>query len=412
MNGAGAGPVGERERIDLLDALRGLALFGILVVNIRAWAGWFSLESAGRDVLTGGPQATWWANYFFAAVLEGKFYTIFSFLFGLGFALQLSRLEKRGLEGAAIYRRRLLILLAIGALHMSLLWDGDILALYALLGLLLPFFRGWSDRWLLTAAALLILLPIPGVWLVHSLAVKPDLGLSDVGNSLFVSLGGDVAQEKGWPLREDWRSYFAWTLSGPPFRIGGFFETWRIPKVLAIMLVGLCAGRRLVSGALLEDRQLLRRVAIAGFAIGVPANFAYGFTGGLEQDEFGPVMTATVLYAIGVVPLGLAYAASFALLWQRARSRLGMFAAPGRMALTNYLSQSLLGIVIFYGIGFGLYQSLGPWQFTGVAVAIFAVQVGLSQLWLRHFAQGPMERLWRRLTYGRTSRQYDVLTLR
>ncbi|MGI8931843.1 MAG: DUF418 domain-containing protein [Sphingomicrobium sp.] len=405
MTNQGVSP--GRDRIEVIDALRGFALMGILIVNIRAWAGWFSLEAAERHALAGGPAGTWWFEFLVSAALEGKFYTIFSFLFGLGFTLQLARLEKRGLQGVAIYRRRLVVLLTIGIVHMSLLWDGDILALYALLGMLLPLFRGWSDRRLLGAATLLILLPIPGLALVHALGVKPDLGLPDVGNAIFVAFGGDVAQEKQWLSREDWRSYLAWHLSGPPFRIGGFFETWRIPKVLAIMLIGMWAGRRLVEGRLVGDRALLRRVAIAGFAIGIPANIGYGFTGGLEQEVYDKVLAATVLYAVGVVPLGLAYAATFALFLPGRERFQSLFAAPGRMALTNYLTHTLLGIGIFYGVGLGYYKSVSPWVVTLIALAIFCAQIAFSSIWLRHFAQGPVEALWRRLTYGK-----DTLTTR
>lgn len=394
----GAAPV--RDRIELLDALRGFALLGIFVVNMRAFAGWFTLSYAEREVMAGSPDSLVWFTVLVAAVLEGKFYTIFSFLFGLGFALQLSRLQARGLQGIAIYRRRLLILLGFGLIHMSVLWEGDILTLYALLGMLLPFFWRWSDRRLLIAAVVLILLPIPGVALVHELAIKPDLGLPELGNRLFVWLGGDVAQDKTWLLREDLRSYLAWHLSGPPFRIGGFIETWRIPKVLAIMLIGVWAGRRLIEGRLIGDRKFLLRVAVAGAAIGVPANIAYAQIGGLEQDAYSRVFAATVFYAIGVVPLGLAYAASFAWLCHYVRPLVALFAPAGRMALTNYLGQTLAGIILFYGIGFGFYRSINPWVFSAIAVAVFAAQLLLSRLWLSRFEQGPMEALWRRLTYG------------
>lgn len=388
------------ERIEVLDALRGFALLGIIIINVREWAGWYALQPAEKDAVSGGPASTWWYDFLATSLVEGKFYTIFSFLFGLGFALQLSRIQRRGLDGIRIFRRRLLLLLAIGLIHMTFLWHGDILTLYALLGLLLPLFTSWSDRRLLVLAMFLILLPIAGVALVHLAQVDPDLRLYELGERLFAALGGDDDRWRTWLLREDFRSYFAWTLASPPFRIGGFFESWRIPKVLAIMLLGLLAGRKLVAGKLLEDRALLRRVAVFGLLIGIPANIGYGLIGGLWQQEFSRVLTATALYAIGVVPLGLAYAACFVLLWPVARKVLALFVAPGRMALTNYLSQTILGIIIFYGIGFGLYRSLGPWEFTGVAVAIFAAQVVWSRLWLRHVKQGPMEWLWRLGTYA------------
>lgn len=393
--------VAAAERIEVLDALRGFALLGIIVANVRDWAGWFALQPVERAAVSGGPESAWRYEFLLASFVEGKFYTIFSFLFGLGFALQLSRLQRRGIDGIRIFRRRLLLLLAIGLIHMTFAWSGDILTLYALLGLLLPLFTGWSDRRLLILAAFLLLLPIAGVALVHLAQVDPDLRLFELSDHLFAALGGDPAGWRTWLLREDFRSFFAWNLSGPPFRIGYFFESWRIPKVLAVMLLGLLAGRKLVAGKLLEDKALLRRVAVTGLLIGIPANVGYGLVGGLWQQEFSRVFAATVLYAIGVVPLGLAYAASFVLLWPVARKILALFVAPGRMALTNYLSQTILGILIFYGIGFGLYRSLSPWEFTGVAVAIFAAQILWSRLWLRHFAQGPMEWLWRLGTYGR-----------
>jgi uncharacterized protein len=388
------------DRIDLLDALRGFALLGIVIANVPIWAGWFTLEPAARAAVSGGAQNAWWYEFLATALVEGKFYTIFSFLFGLGFALQLSRLQRRGLDGLRIFRRRLLVLLAIGLIHMVLLWEGDILTLYAALGLLLPLFMNWSDRRILVLAIGLLVLPIGGVAFVHVAGINPNLGLFDLGVRMFEALGGDDEQWRTWLLREDFGSYLTWVLAAPAWRIGYFIESWRIPKVMAIMLLGLLAGRRLVAGTLLQDKALLARVVVFGLLAGIPANIGYGLIGGLGQEELSMKLIATALYSAGVVPLGLAYAACFALLWPKARAVLAVLAAPGRMALTNYLSQTILGIAIFYGIGFGLYRSLGPWAFTGVAVAIFAVQILWSRLWLRHFAQGPVEWLWRRLTYG------------
>lgn len=404
--GTAAGPA--RDRIDLLDALRGFALLGILLANIVDWSGWRALTDPQQAALAGEAAARWY-RWLLTALIEGKFYTIFSFLFGLGFALQLSRLEKRGLEGIAIYRRRLLVLLTIGIVHMVLIWEGDILTVYAMLGFLLPFLRGWSDRQLLFTAVVLTLLPIPGYALVHAAGVDPDLRLKEAGYWIWERLGGDVEQERMWRAREDWRSFATWTLSGWPFRVGGLIETWRLPKVLAIMMLGLWAGRRLLAGDLLTDRRRLKRIALAGFAVGIPANVAYAWIGGLEQERFSDGLAATAIYAVGVVPLGLAYATSFALLWPRAQRLLALFAAPGRMALTNYLSHSLLGIAIFYGIGLGLFAQLTPVQICGVAFAVFALQIIWSRLWLRRFGQGPMEALWRRFTYGRPPRHDEVL---
>lgn len=177
-------------------------------------------------------------------------------------------------------------------------------------------------------------------------------------------------------------------------------DSWRLPKVLGVMLLGLWAGRRLAAG-LLDDAALLKRVALAGLALGLPASAIYAALGGLEQDAMLPGIAAQAAYALGVVPLGLAYAALFALAWRRRPDRLRLLVAPGRMALSNYLGQSLICIALFYGVGLGLIGQLAPGAFYAAGVVIFVGQALLSTLWLRRYPQGPMEALWRRMTYGR-----------
>ena len=181
-------------------------------------------------------------------------------------------------------------------------------------------------------------------------------------------------------------------MSGWPFAIITRLESWRIPKLLGIMLLGLLLGRRLTDGSLLSNRRLLWWTFLLGLAIGLPFSLAYGLI-----PDLGQVSLPSLL---GTVPLALAYAAAFALAWPKWRGILGIFIAPGRMALTNYLLQTILGIVIFYGIGFGLVGHVPPLSIYAIAVAIFAAQIAFSHWWLSRHAQGPMERLWRALTYA------------
>ena len=180
-------------------------------------------------------------------LVNGKFYTIFSFLFGMGFALQLSRLERNRFNGIRIFRRRLLLLLAIGLVHMSTLYGGDILTLYAVLGLVLPLVYKWSDRKLILTSAVLILLPIVGYTVIAVMGVQPDFGLEDagyrLGGHLFMSFNGyQYPSDLQWVRLEDWNGYWAFVLSNPPFRLGTYLENWRIPKVLGVMIIGLWAG--------------------------------------------------------------------------------------------------------------------------------------------------------------------------
>lgn len=393
MSGEGAAP--ERDRIDEIDALRGLALLGILLANILYWSGWALVTDTERLAMADA-TAQAWQYRFHHLLIDGKFYTLFSMLFGAGFAIQLDRLSRRGADGLRIYRRRVLILLAIGLIHSWLIWDGDILTLYALLGLVLPLFIRWSDRALLIGAATLIFaVPIAGITLFQALEWRPELWLFGLSDRITLALG--VAPGPDLALRllrnDDLASLMTWTLSGTPYSWGLRLETWRTTKVLGIMLIGIWVGRRLSAGTLSGDRRLLWRVMVVGFLVGLPAGLAYALTPGQGQASWTSL--------IGTVPLALAYAAGFALLWPRARPWLGLFAAPGRMALTNYLLHSLLGASIFYGVGLGLIGKLSPLGFYAIAVAIFAVQMVCSRWWLAHHAQGPMEALWRRWTYGR-----------
>ena len=388
-------------RIELLDALRGFALFGILLANILYWSGWVLVTEAERNAMA-TPAEQLWQYRFHHLMIDGKFYTLFSFLFGAGFALQLDRLEQRGSNGVSIYRRRLGVLLGFGLLHSLVIWDGDILTLYALLGFLLPFFRPLGDRALLAwAAALIFAVPVAGVLSFQALGLHPErsfYAFSDGILSVFGwSPGLDIAL-RVLPAAS-LADVVVWNLSGTPFSWGLRVESWRIPKILGIMLLGVWAGRRLASGSLISNRTLNRRVLIVGLLVGLPLSLAYALIPDLSQTSLPSL--------IGTVPLALAYAAAFVLAWPRLHRLLGLFAAPGRMALTNYLAQSMLGALIFYGIGLGLIGQLSPLVIYAVAIAIFAAQAGLSAWWLKGHAQGPMEALWRRLTYGRRQKPTD-----
>lgn len=381
------------ERIELLDGLRGFAVLGILLANILYWSGWIFMEEKQHLALAG--RETVEAHRFLHALLiDGKFYTIFSLLFGIGFSLQLDRLDRRGADGVRIYLRRVLVLLCFGLIHVTLIWDGDILTLYALLGLLLPLFRKWSDRALAIAALTLLLLPLAGAPLFKALGWAPHQYFYDLAPRLAERLGGTPRDLIAWLRREDIQGYASWVLSGWPYAIGTRLEGWRIPKVLGIMLLGMLLGRRLAAPGLLEDRRLLWWTVVAGLLIGLPFSYFYARDAALHQDSAAAV--------IGTAPLAFAYAAAFALAWARARAFLRWFVPVGRMALTNYLTHSLLGIVIFYGIGFGLVGTVTPFQVYGIAAAIFAAQAAFSRWWLARCQQGPVEQLWRFATYGRS----------
>lgn len=394
---AQAAAVLAAERIEALDALRGFALLGILLANILYWSGW-GLMTDGQRLALAGAEGVRGQYIFHHLLVDGKFYTLFSLLFGASFALQLERLERRGNDGLAIYRRRVLILLAIGLIHSWLIWDGDILTVYAMLGLVLPLFVRWRDRSLAIAAGLLIFaVPLVGKALFAALGWAPEAWFFDLSDRIARSMGTVITAENGVSVLAsgDFGDLAAWIVSGSPYSWGVRLESWRIPKLLGIMLLGLIVGRRLAAGTLLANRTALWRLLAVGLAIGLPASAVYAWRPDQNQDDWPSVL--------GTAPLALAYASAFLLAWPKAKSLLGWFAPPGRMALTNYLSHTLIGVVLFYGIGFGLIGKLPPPVIYAVALTIFATQVLLSRWWLARHAMGPMERLWRNLTYGRSA---------
>ena len=194
-----AGP--EQDRIELLDALRGFALFGILLANILYWSGWELVTAAERQAMA-PPAQQLWQYRFHHLLVDGKFYTLFSFLFGVGFAIQLDRLERRGADGLRIYRKRALVLLAIGLIHSLLIWDGDILTLYALLGLLLPRFRPLGDRALLGfAAGLIFVIPIAGASLFDALQFHPERIFYAFSDTLLATFGWKPGVDIALPVR-------------------------------------------------------------------------------------------------------------------------------------------------------------------------------------------------------------------
>jgi uncharacterized protein len=340
--------------------------------------------------------------------VKGKFYSLFSLLFGIGFSIILIRGEQKGVDPVKIFYRRLLVLLLIGAAHLYFFWDGDILMLYALLGLLLPLFRKCSDRTLLIWAVVLILSPI----LIDIVKV-----LTNVRTGAFLqSIGQAIDKKNGFPNdpaaavqylyapSSGWKEFRNFQEPGFFYRYGYLIESNRLPKVLGMFLVGLYAGRQMIYSKLQNNIALFKKLRKWGFIIGIPANLAVAFFEIDDKSIPNPAgLLDTFFYAVGVVPLSIAYASSICLFWVKTNGKnlINKLAPVGRMALTNYLMHSIVCIFIFYGIGMGLGGRIGPVIVWPIAFTIFAVQIVYSKLWLKHFEYGPIEWIWRQLTYGK-----------
>ena len=397
-------PAGAGDRFTEIDALRGFALFGILLANLPVWIGIpFAGERTAELMGAVTPQQF---VAVFNGVLDGKFYTIFSALFGLGFSLQLERLEARGANGRRIFLRRMVVLLGFGLIHICLIWPGDILMLYALMGFTLPLFRPLSDRALLAMSATLIfLLPALLVWLVNSQHPGWAEPMRDWAMSIYVSAGGtaisgsdyfnDLATGGIAELMP--RAASEWA-----FGIVGRIEDWRFLKVLGTMLLGMWAGRKLLRGNLIGNRQLLWRVLWVGLAIGVPSNIVYAQQMPHQQSHWSSL--------VGTAPLGLAYAAAFLLAIPSLPRVKRVLADFGRMALTNYIATSVVMGLIFYGFGLGMMGTLKVPETYAIGLIFFVVMLFWSRWWLIWQKQGPLERLWRRLTYPPSAEEQKSLS--
>ncbi|MCC5806837.1 MAG: DUF418 domain-containing protein [Opitutales bacterium] len=408
MNAAPA-PVPPSERIEFLDFLRGTALFGILVVNIPLMVGPLNAYLAAYSLWTdpANTAATVFIRFFF----EGSFYVLFSLLFGVGFHLILTRAAARGGPALGRYRRRLAILALFGVLHIIFLWYGDILLAYALFGFVLILFRKRSDTTCLVWAGVFAALPFV---LTTALAGLIQLGLShpeaaaemraafaeqenhvrdSVATALAVYPHGGFTAIMGMRLAEYRDS------------LPGYF--FFFPLVLGIMLAGMVVARRGWLADPAAHEAVYRRAFAVALPLALAGKAAYAWLS-LSASFLIPdaaLAGATLALTLGGPALTVVYIVLLRRLYLSAKLRAAVqaVAAAGRMALTHYIGQSLIVTTIAFNYGFGLYGRINIWQGILLAALIYILQVMASPWWLARFRRGPLEALWRRLTYGRTA---------
>ncbi|GAA3997986.1 DUF418 domain-containing protein [Sphingomonas humi] len=401
MQTEGAAPIAATERHHILDALRGWALAGVLMANMAVFIG-FEIASEPERAAGIGSQLNDIAELLIEWLVVGKFYSLFSLLFGIGFAVQLNRLEQRG-EGVPRYVRRLAVLFLFGCAHLFLLWLGDILALYAVMGCVLLLFRKVGDRALIRWAIFLWLVPIGWSALIHF----ADINLADpiYGAAMrgFAAQGIDLTMSPAaWYNSADYAAQLASHPSEVLLRIGDLTYQMRPTKVLGMFLIGLWIGRRSLFAATATTRPLLVRTVKLGLGIGLPLSLARAVLHMTAGDNHALRFLEEALYCLTTPTLALGYAAGFCLLWSGGAQRVLAWPAPaGRMALTNYLSQTLIQTLLFTGAGLALANVFGLAFVLPFTAAIFGCQVAVSGWWLARFRFGPAEWLWRSLTYGR-----------
>ncbi len=365
-------------RIGVADALRGLAVAGIILIHsCEHFNLYWSGMSFDRALVEGWEQPVtdfaWW-------LFAGKMYTVFALLFGLSFYVQSDNQAQRGRDFAWRFTWRMVLLFAIGMVNTAI-YNGDVLVLYSMLGLLLPWLGRLPDRWLWGLFAVLALQPIEWAQLATVCRLYVDAGAWEAAAFPAFTDGG-LGDTLWASLRY-----------GQPITLAWYLNNGRVTQTLALFVLGLLLGRRRLFYDEPGNRRVWGRV-LAGSLL-MAALLFRGF------GEWGTplrVMTAawynlaqTMVVVSSAVLLWYAFAGF--------RRLFGRLATIGRMSLTNYLLQSILGTFVFYNWGLGLYREVGVVYALLCGVGIVAVQYLFSRWWLGRFSHGPVEWLWKRLTW-------------
>jgi uncharacterized protein len=386
-------PVAPEERIHALDLLRGWAMFGVLWSNLNDHYG-------TRDPVTGFDHALSWTQDW---LLESRFYSLLILLFGIGFGIQLTRANEKSTDLRATYYRRTAALLTIGVVHGTLVWSGDILTIYALVAFALVTFRTWSTRRVLIAALFF--------WFVAPTLMREAMFLS--GLRIMLPSEHTTAYAHGtWMQIEHARvsGYLQWL---------GRWGLTSYVSILASFLFGLWSVKSGYLRRVFDEPRETRRLLIVSAVAAAVGYAMWHWSGAVWPRVPGPANAEPVfpypylqlallrqfvlnIFDWATVGMAVVYACVLVLIWQRPLGArvLRPLAAAGRMALTTYLTQSIVCTLLFYSYGLGWFGSVG---FTGmflVTVTLFACQMAASVWWLARFRYGPAEWLWRTLSYG------------
>lgn len=396
-----AAPIRAKERFVVLDALRGFALLGICLANYPEFS-LYSFLNAQERADMGSASVDYIIRYLECVFVDGKFYTLFSVLFGIGFAIILENAAKRGADGIRIFYRRMAILLVIGLCHLMLLWSGDILALYAILGMTLPLFRKLSNRMLIVTSGLLLCLPIAIDMVVELTEAQPAKFFYDRQWHCCGVFGINESNFAYWlQEHESYGDVLKFLVQGACERMTEFIDGNRYFKVLGLFLFGLYIGRNRLFAKLKEMEGTIKKIAVYCLAIGIPMSCIYAYS--VMNDRPWGLAIHTCLYTLSVFPMGLAYISLFSLAFGKMNNCVFFKALsyPGRMALSNYIGQTVAGMLLFYGIGLGMGADIGLVYVVGIAIGVYAMEIAVSYWWLRRFRYGLLEWLWRMMTYGK-----------
>ena len=388
-------------RVHTIDALRGIALFGILAVNIQS-ASW----SIGGPTLGQFDEMTTTldrvALLFIAFFLEFKFYPIFCFCFGYGFAVQTRKWMLRGQDAGALFVSRLTFMLLFGIFHGLFLWFGDILARYALTGFILRYYLRDGPRKLIRAIKIWAVLTVVATLLLGGLISVATISPDELAN-MNATLMTEIAAAKTIYTGGNYVDVTRQRASDFAAITASFI--YIVPQIMLLFLLGALTAQmgwlKVSQQCPRRHHRLLKRIFIFTFVVGLPINIAYTMKAWAIAHSFTIETSMFDLFVSTLAPVfAFAYMAGLALIASTGvgKTQIALFAPAGKIALTNYVFQSLAMSFLLYGYGFGLGARLRQGELLLLAIAIFVCQLALSHLYLRVFRQGPLEWVWRRWT--------------
>jgi len=390
-------PVASNSRAFILDILRGIALFGVYIANLGTFTGYNFLSDEEKALLPTANLDKLY-DFFHFAFIDGKFYSIFSLLFGIGFSIFLAKSN-----GIHTFYKRLVILIGIGLCHSLFLWIGDILLLYALLGLLLPLFSKVSNKKIIVFSIILVVTPIllDSIREVSEGKFAPENAFYAKGAAVNETVGFSFSRDKYNSIVEhaNYNEIKKLYRGGIFYRWGGLTKSNRFPKVMALFLLGMMIGRNKWYENLEDKKPFLLQFRKWMLLLGLPITFLFAYVNVYMEDA--PLVLEAATYAFSVIPMAFVYVISIVLFHLKNENRLSIFKYIGKMTLTNYIMHSVIAFFLFYGTGFALTGKIGSIYFPIIAVIVVTFQILFSKLWLQYFEFGPLEWVWRKLTYGR-----------
>lgn len=377
-------PVGMKERYSEIDSLRGIALLGILVVNMLFFHSpyiyfdpfnWYTApaDKTGYQILD--------------IFIQASFYPLFAMLFGFGLATQFQRFEGAFLKFGM---KRMAVLLAFGIAHVFLLWAGDILITYAAAGFVLLFLLRLSAKWLLTLGILFYLIPNGAITLLLLLVQRLD----PESTAAYTDVQG-IEQSIAAYGQGSFSDIFMQRLADWNFmNQGGLFLVWMLFSILPLLMLGAAAAKGNLIATIRQSPMRSIGIGVIFVLLGTTVKWIPYFTQGnlvtgMIQDTFGGPLQAI---GYGFLLLTLASRTTRFIGWRP-------FVSAGRMSLTIYLLMSLIATTFFYNYGLGFYGKIDIQASYGIALGIYAICVIFAELWLSKAKQGPAEWLWRKLTY-------------